>query len=99
MIGQSFVQNSYELKKALETIQVDKDDIQASFDVVALYPSIPIDQAIDCVRQRQQNDETLSARTEWKPDDIVNLLKICLETLFKTIGGCIFTQKMERLEN
>ena len=73
-------------------IQVDKDDIQASFDVVALYPSIPIDQALDCVRERLQNDETLSARTEWKPDDIVNLLKICLETHFKTLDGRIFTQ-------
>ena len=30
-------------------IQVDKDDIQASFDVIALYPSIPIDKALDCI--------------------------------------------------
>ena len=90
--GQSFVENSYDLKKTLEKIQVDKDDIQASFDVVALYPSIPIDKALDCVRERLQNDETLAARTEWKPDDIVNLLKICLETHFKTLDGRIFTQ-------
>ena len=32
-------------------IQVDKDDIQASFDVIALYPSIPIDKALDCIRR------------------------------------------------
>ena len=90
--GQSFVENSYDLKKTLAKIQVDKDDIQASFDVVALYPSIPIDKAYDCVRERLQNDETLAARTEWKPDDIVNLLKICLETHFKILDGRIFTQ-------
>ena len=49
--GQSFVENSYDLKKTLAMIQVDKDDIQASFDVIALYPSIPIDKALDCIRE------------------------------------------------
>ena len=73
-------------------IQVDKDDIQASFDVIALYPSIPIDKALDCIRERLQKDETLAERTEWKPNDIVNLLQICLETHFKTLDGRIFTQ-------
>ena len=71
---------------------MDKDDIQASFDVIALYPSIPIDKALDCIRERLQKDETLSERTEWKPNDIVNLLQICLETHFKTLDGRIFTQ-------
>ena len=90
--GQSFVENSYDLKKTLAMIQVDKDDIQASFDVVALYPSIPIDKALDCIRERLQKDDTLSERTEWKPNDIVNLLQIFLETHFKTLDGRIFTQ-------
>ena len=54
--GQSFVENSYDLKKTLAMIQVDKDDIQASFDVIALYPSIPIDKALDCIRERLQKE-------------------------------------------
>ena len=32
-------------------IQVDKDGIQPSFDVVVLYPSIPIEKALDCIRK------------------------------------------------
>ena len=90
--GQSFVENSYDLKVTLAMIQVDKDDIQASFDVIALYPSIPIDKKHEIVSERLQKDETLSERTEWKPNDIVNLLQICLETHFKTLDGRIFTQ-------
>ena len=98
--GQSFVENSYDLKKTLAMIQVDKDDIQASFDVIDLYPSIPIDKALDCIRERLQKDETLSERTEWKPNDIVNLLQICLETHFKTLDGRIFTQiKIKQTEH
>ena len=83
--GQSFIQNSFDLKKTLNILNIDKNDIQASFDVVALYPSIPIKKALECVRVKLQKDETLSSRTDWKPDDIVKLLEICLETHFKTI--------------
>ena len=90
--GQSFIQNCFDLKKTLNILNIDKNDIQASFDVVALYPSIPIKKALECVREKLQKDETLSSRTDWKPDDIVKLLEICLETHFKTIDGRIFTQ-------
>ena len=47
--GQSFIQNSFDLKKTLNILNIDKNDIQASFDVVALYPSIPIKKALECV--------------------------------------------------
>ena len=67
-------------------------DIQASFDVRALYPSIPIKKALEITRQRLYSDESLQTRTKWKPDDIITLLEICLETHFKTLDGRIFTQ-------
>ena len=63
--GQSFIQNSFDLKKTLNILNIDKNDIQASFDVVALYPSIPIKKALECVREKLQKDETLSSRTDW----------------------------------
>ena len=68
------------------------DDIQASFDVRALYPSIPIKKALEITRERLYSDESLQTRTKWKPDDIITLLEICLETHFKTLDGRIFTQ-------
>ena len=37
--GQSYVENSYDLKQFLGNLNVDEYDIQASFDIVALYPS------------------------------------------------------------
>ena len=38
------------------------------------------------------HDESLADRTEWKTDDIMKLLTICLETHFKMIDGRIYTQ-------
>jgi len=60
--------------------------------VIALYPSIPIEKALECVREKLKNDDTLADRTDWRVDDIIQLLSICLETHFKTIDGRIFTQ-------
>ena len=90
--GQSYVENSYDLKAFLKNLPIDPNDIQASFDVVALYPNIPIPTALQCVRGRLLKDSTLSERTDWNPDDIIKLLEICLETHFKTIDGRIFQQ-------
>ena len=51
--------------------------------MVALYPSIPIEIALECVRKKLLNDDTLASRTDWNADDIIKLLRICLETHFK----------------
>ena len=47
--GQSYVENSYDLKAFLKNLPIDPNDIQASFDIVALYPNIPIPKALECV--------------------------------------------------
>ena len=90
--SRSYVENSFELKKTLKSITVHPDDIQASFDVRALYPSIPIKKALEITRERLYSDESLQTRMEWKPDDIITLLEKCLETRFKMLDGRIFTQ-------
>ena len=90
--GQSYVENTADLKTFLGKLQIDENDLQASFDVVALYPSIPIPKVLDCVRRKLLEVTTLSERTDWQPDDIMKLLEIFLETHFKTIDGNTYTQ-------
>ena len=79
--GQSYIENSYDLNVFLNNLHVEPNDIQASFDVVALYPNIPIPRALECVRRRLLNDSTLSERTDWNPDDIIKLLEIARTVL------------------
>ena len=65
--------------------------IQAAFDVVALNLSIPVAKTLCCVREKLMHDESLADRPEWKVDDIMKLLTICLQTNrkinFRTFGG------------
>jgi len=84
--GQSYVENSYDLKQFLGNLNVDE------YDIVALYPSIPIPKALKCVRKKLLNDTSLSDRTDLKTEEIMKLLEICLETHFKTIDGSILKQ-------
>ena len=51
-----------------------------SFDATALFPSVPITDAIEYILDLLENDETLSQRTKLTPYDIVDLIKIALST-------------------
>jgi hypothetical protein len=63
-----------------------------SLDVTALYPSVPIQKAFSVIEESLRNDESLSERTDWSVENIMILLKICMETFFKTIDGTIYRQ-------
>ena len=64
----------------------------ASLDIKSLYPKVPVKKALECVREALEADTTLKDRTDWAIDDIMKLLKICIEIHFKTVDGYIYTQ-------
>ena len=52
-----------------------------------------VKKTLEIVHEELQSDESLRSRTEWKPEDISELLEILVETLFKTIDGKIYFQR------
>jgi hypothetical protein len=90
--GQSYVRDSYHLKEMLTGIKISERSKLVSFDVKALYPSIPIRKALEIIEHELNNDTDLPNRTKWAIPDIMKLLDISLETYFKTIDGRIFKQ-------
>jgi hypothetical protein len=89
----SFVKDSFDLKSKLKDVKITRKSMLASFDVVALYPSIPMEKALKVVETRLREDATLPNRTDWTVDQIMRLIVIALETYFKTLTGEIFKQK------
>ena len=63
-----------------------------SYDVVALYPSIPVKKALELALAKLKKDRTLQERTKWSPEQIVFLSEICLETHYRDLDGVIWTQ-------
>ena len=71
----------------------EEGEIFNSHDVVSLFTNTPIDQSLDVIRSRLENDSTLGQRTLLSVDDIVQLLKFLLTTTYFLFRGTIYKQR------
>ena len=58
-----------------------------SFDVKALFTSVPVQPAIQIVKQRLQQDNTLPQRTNMSIQQIISLLEFCLSHTYFLFQG------------
>ena len=61
--------------------------------MMPLFTKIPIKETCEVIRERLENDKTLKKRTNRKVDNIMELLKLILETTYFRFGGEIYQQK------
>ena len=73
------VKNSKEFAEYVKLLKVGPDEELRSYDVSALFTSVPVDKALEIIRRRLTEDVTLSNRTPLSPDDIIAVLEICLK--------------------
>ncbi|XP_072039137.1 uncharacterized protein [Amphiura filiformis] len=62
--------------------RVEEEEELRSYDVSALFTSVPVDKALRIVRSRLEQDSALGDRTELTPDQIVRLCETCLKQYF-----------------
>jgi hypothetical protein len=86
------IANSTELVKTLSGFTLDKDELMVSFDVTALFTSVPVQESLDIIKQRLNDDETLRERTSLSVNSICELLACCLNTTYFTFEGRFFQQ-------
>ncbi len=91
------VQNSKHLAEELENVILEEDEILNSHDVVSLFTNTPIDQVLDIVKQRLENEDILKAYNKdngfnLNSEDVVNLLSFILTTTYFTFQGKIYRQ-------
>ena len=70
-----YVKNSRELKSKIENWRLERDEILVSFDVKNLYPSIPIQEALDLVENLLMSKPNLQEVTSLSVGSIMDLLK------------------------
>ena len=78
------VQNNQEFLKQLEDIQMGPDDIIMSYDVRALFTSVPIKPALKIIQKLPEEDHTLPQRTTMTEKNITCLLEFCLTSTYFT---------------
>ena len=64
-----------------------------SFDVSALFTSIPIDYAIRAVGSKLREDHSWQDLTELSLEQVLTLLELCLNTTYFSYKGKFFKQK------
>ena len=63
-----------------------------SYDVSALFTSVPIDPAIQIIQRRLELDQELHSRTTMKVEQIISLLEFCLKTTYFQFLGRFYEQ-------
>ena len=87
------VKNTFQFVNFLESCKCSSEDIMVSFDVVALFTSVPIELAIKVLTERLNDDSNLSDRTSLHVDELIDLLEICLRSTDFVFRGEYFHQR------
>ena len=71
---------------------IDDDEILHSYDVSALFSSVPVDDAPRVIDDRLHSDTTLPARTTLSQDSVSKLPSECLKCTYICFNGQFYLQ-------
>ena len=94
LVGQSdyHIQNSNDFVDKIKDKGLSPGLEMLSYDVSALFTSIPVDEAIRVIRQALDRDKELTKRTPLNVDQICELLQFCLNTTYFTYQHVFYQQ-------
>ena len=81
------VANSQAFADCIKDERVEDDEELRSYDVTALFTSVPIDKALHIIQSRLESDKTLCDRTRLSPKQVVKLLEVCLRCTYFVYNG------------
>ncbi|XP_064488395.1 uncharacterized protein LOC135400493 [Ornithodoros turicata] len=84
--------NSKEFVRLIQDQVVDDNDIMVSFDVVSLFTNVPTALAVKVAEARLRDDSTLPTRTSLTVEDIIILLRFCLNQSHFSFRGQVYHQ-------
>ena len=94
LVGQSphHLKNTQHFIQQLQGKKLEPGDIITSYDVKALFTSVPVQPSIQIVQQRLQQDNTLPQRTSMSITQITSLLEFCLTHTYFLFQGKYYEQ-------
>ena len=89
----SYVSNSKHFVEMMEDVLVDEGETMMSFDVSSLFTNVPIGEAVDIIRARLEEDESLGERTPLLLGRVAELLQLCLRSTYFSFNGEFYEQR------
>ena len=84
--------NIQDFLEHLKGIQLAPDEVMMSYDVKALFTSVPITSALDVIEKLLKEDPSLQSRTSMSIQHIMDLLEFCLRSTYFTFRGKFYEQ-------
>ena len=94
LVGSSphHVQNNKDFLDSIKGIKIKPEECFMSYDVSALFTSIPIEPAINIIEKHLKEDKDLHSRTNMKIQHIISLLRFCLNNSYFFFQGRFYQQ-------
>ena len=88
----SFIMNSQHFVESVKHMHLQPSEVMVSFDIKSLFTKVPVDEALQVIRQKLEKDENLGDRTALTPKQVSELLELCLKTTFFSFRGQFYMQ-------
>ena len=86
------VLNSREFADEIKKIKLEEGECIMSYDVAALFTSIPVKSAIEVIKKKLEQDTELHQRTTMSTQNILDLLEFCLCNTYFLFQGQYYEQ-------
>ena len=94
LVGRSphHVRNTQDFIEQIKGIHLGKDQCMMSYDVKALFTSVPVPKTITIIKQLLEEDLTLHQRTSLSIENILSLLEFYITSTYFSFQGKFFEQ-------
>ena len=95
LVGSSIfhVNNTQDFIQQLKDIKLQQDQCMVSFDVKAVFTSVPIEPAINTIKKLLEDDTELHKRTSLSVKNIIRLMEYCLTSTYFIFQGRVYQQQ------
>ena len=90
--SQHHVNNSKQFVDEMKEIKLEEGECITSYDVTALFTSIPVPVALDIIKKKLEQDAELPNRTMMSADTILELLGFCLNNTYFVFQETFYEQ-------
>ena len=90
--NQYAIKNSKDFVDKISTRKIKEGHKLISFDVVALYPSVPQDEALQLFEEQLDKDENLKKKTPIPANKLMKLFRTCLKRTYFVFNRKLYQQ-------